>query len=113
MDFELSEEISPSFENFLRNFFRESCGGRLDLSIHREKKIIGAPSFLSLGKNFKSEEIQNFLKKFLHLPGTFRGKNPWKVEEGDHKFTTRKKFRSPDAWCENGTTSATTQPHVL
>ena len=59
-----------------------------------EKKSIGAPSFLSLREISNSEEIQNFPGKFLKLPGTFRGKNLWKVEEGDQKFAPRKNFGS-------------------
>ena len=62
MDFELSEEISPSSENFLRIFFGESCGGRLDLSIHRETNWIRAPSILRREEIFNFEKIYSFLE---------------------------------------------------
>ena len=67
-----------------------------------EKKIIGAPSFLSLGEIFNSEEIQNFPGKFLQIPRMFRGKNPWKVEEGDQKGGHGKKIDPPTCGAETG-----------
>ena len=78
MNFELSEEISSSSENFLQNFFQGSGQVRLDLSIHPKNLD---PSTFFFTHNFaKNPELSGEISR---SPVRRHGENPLKSVEGD------------------------------
>ena len=84
------EESSPSSENVLRIFSRESHQVRLDVSIHQEKNSIRALSFFCPETHFKNlTSWRNFSVFRERSPDFFPGKSSSEIRSVD---PSRKKF---------------------
>lgn len=86
VDIELSDGIYL-YSGMFRGKNHGGCQVRLNLSIH--KKIIGAPSFLSLGKMFNSEKNPESSREISPCSENVPRKNRWKAVERDQTFAPR------------------------